>query len=215
MQLISLNRGAARPWHWRGKTVRSGIFKTPVEGPLAVNETGLPGDEQVDTQNHGGADKALLALPTSTYALFDLVGPWGALGENLTLPAELNEQAVRLGDRLRIGEVLLEVTQPRSPCWKLDELAQEKFALEKFLQRYAASGQVGYYLRVLQAGKLAAGQPIEHIPGEQPAPTIRALFLAKHAGGKTAEQRAVIEQALAHPALSAAWRDALSRLLQR
>ncbi len=215
MQLISLNQGAARSWHWRGRDVRSGIFKTPVDGPLPVSETGLAQDEQVDTQNHGGPDKALRALPASTYALFHLEGPWGALGENLTLPAALNEEVVRLGDRLRIGEVLLEVTQPRSPCWKLDALAKERFGEAQFLQRYAASGQVGYYLRVLTPGNLEAGQPIAHEPTSHPAPTIQALFLAKHHGGKTAEQCAIIEQALAHPALSQAWREELTRLISQ
>ncbi len=215
MQLISLNQGAVRTWHWRGKTVRSGIFKTPVEGALPATAIGLPDDAQMDTKNHGGPDKALLALPVSTYALFGLDGYWGALGENLTLPAELNENMVRLGDRLRIGEVLLEVTQPRSPCWKLDELAREKFGLERFLQRYADSGQVGYYLRVLEPGTLPAGMSIGHIPTDHPAPSIHDLFLAKHHGGKTAEDRAIIEQALVHPALSAAWRAELQRLLSQ
>jgi MOSC domain-containing protein YiiM len=129
------------------------------------------------------------------------------------MPATLDETVVRLGDRLRIGEVLLEVTQPRSPCWKLDELGREKFGLEKFLQRYAASGRVGYYLRVLEPGILQRGMPIEHIPTDCPAPGIHDLFLAKHHGGRTTEERAIIEQALAHPALSDAWRTALHALL--
>lgn len=111
---------------------------------------------------------------------------------------------MRQGDRFHLVDVLLEVTQPRSPCWKLDELAKTEAGKRHFLQLYANSGHVGYYVRVLTPGTLKAGLAITHQPSEQPAPTIKTLFLAKHGGGKTPEQRTIIEQALAHPALSSA-----------
>ncbi len=215
LTLVSLNIGHGQTRHWRGKTVETAIEKHPVFGEVPLSETGLAGDEQKDTKNHGGPDKAVLAIPAGNYARFGVFWHWGALGENLTLPDALNETVIRLGDRLRVGGALLEVTQPRSPCWKLDELGSALTCRKGFLQRYAASGQVGFYLRVLEAAPLRAGQPVEHLPGEQPAPTIHDLFLAKHAGGRSAEQRGIIEQALAHPALSQAWRDELTRLLSQ
>ncbi len=211
--LISLNRGSRRTFHWRGRDVDTCIIKYPLYITEQVTATGLPDDCQMDTKNHGGPDKALLIIPAGNYARFGVHTHWGFMGENLTFPDALNENTVCLGDQFQIGDVTLEVTQPRSPCWKLDALVNERLNTKGFLQRYAGSGHVGFYVRVLETGSLAAGQTITHQPSEHPAPTIRSLFLAKHAGGKTAAQRATIEQALAHPALSAAWREELGKLL--
>ncbi len=213
--LIALNRGSRRRYHWRNREVDSCIVKMPSFIAETITATGLPDDCQMDTQNHGGPDKALLILPAGNYARFGIHKHWGFLGENLTFPDNLDENHVRLGDRFRLGGLLLEVTQPRSPCWKLDALVETAAGRSHFLQTYAGSGHVGYYVRVLETGTLQAGQAIEHMPSEQTAPTIRDLFLAKHSGGKTTEQRATIEQALAHPALSTAWREELPRLISR
>lgn len=212
--LIALNRGSRRTFHWRERDVETCILKYPLYIAEKLTPTGLPDDCQMDTKNHGGPDKALLVIPAGNYARFGVHKHWGFLGENLTFPDSLNESTVRLGDRFQLGDALLEVTQPRSPCWKLDALVNEALNTNGFLQRYARSGHVGFYARVLEVGNLRAGMPIEHQPTEQPTPTIRDLFLAKHAGGKTAQQRAIIEQALAHPALSTAWREELTRLLK-
>ena len=214
-RLISLNQGVRQRFHWRNREVDTCIIKQPCLRPCQLEETGLPHDCQMDRKNHGGPDKALLVIPAINYARFGIHKHWGFLGENLTFPDTLDEKRVRLGDRFQIGEVMLEVTQPRSPCWKLDALVQEQVGQSHFLQQYAGSGHVGFYVRVLTRGILEAGLPITHIPTEQAAPAIRALFLAKHAGGKTAKQQATLEQALAHPALSAAWREELFRLLNR
>jgi MOSC domain-containing protein YiiM len=214
LTLISLNIGEPRKFDWRGKTVETAIIKTPVFQSLVVTAEGLSGDHQMDRKNHGGPDKAMLVIPAINYARFGIRKHWGFLGENLTFPCALDENQIRLGDHFQIGEVLLEVTQPRSPCWKLDELAKQFTGKTHFLQTYANSGHVGYYVRVLKTGApLQAGLSVTHQPTEQPAPTIRQLFLAKHAGGKTVEHRAIIEQALAHPALSAAWQKELNKLL--
>ncbi|HIQ39612.1 MAG TPA: MOSC domain-containing protein [Sulfurivirga caldicuralii] len=213
--LISLNRGSRRTFHWRQREVASCIIKHPLYIAEMLTPTGLADDCQVDHKNHGGPDKALLVIPAANYARFGVHKHWGFLGENLTFPDRLDEKCVHLGDRFQLGDVLLEVTQPRSPCWKLDELAKTQAGKHHFLQTYAGSGHVGFYVRVLRTGLLCAGLSIEHQPAEQPAPSIHALFLAKHGGGKTAEQRSIIEQALAHPALSTAWREELGQLLKR
>jgi len=190
---------------------------------LQLTETGLQGDEQVDTKNHGGEEKAVLILPSNAYMRFEISEPYGFLGENLTID-DIDEAQVCLGDRLQIGSVLLEVTQPRSPCWKLDALAADNtnWQTGKFLQAYSDSGRVGFYCRVLGTGELQKGQSVTWLTRNKdsnkdkkyPKITIQKLFLAKHKPS-TDKDWCLLEKALEHPALSKAWQNQLMHLLQQ
>src|SRR5215813_3558618 len=123
MKLLSICVGLLREIDWKGKPVRTSIFKTPVTGRIPVTKLNLKGDQQSDLSVHGGIDKAVYAYPSEHYAFWreELPGvdlPRGAFGENFTTEG-LAEDSVRIGDRLRVGLAEFVVTQPRMPCFKL------------------------------------------------------------------------------------------------
>lgn len=149
---------------------RSAIVKTAAAGPVMLTPTGLEGDEQADLRHHGGVDKALHHYPVEHYAL--LASEWpacagvvgaGFLGENISSRG-LTEHEVCIGDILRIGTARVQVSQPRSPCWKID-LRLKADGASRFVE---AAGITGWYYRVLEPGTIGAGDPIELI--ERPNP---------------------------------------------
>ncbi len=161
MRVVSVNVSLPKTVEWRGRKVTTAIFKKPVEGRIRIRRTGLVGDRQADPSVHGGPTKAVYAYPSEHYPLWrrelgraDL--PWGSFGENLTTEG-LDERTLRVGDRLRVGSALLEVTQPRMPCYKLGV----RFGRLDMVRRFLASGRSGFYLAVHEEGDVAAGDPIE------------------------------------------------------
>lgn len=220
MKVVSVNTGKIQTQPWRGGTL-SALHKSPIESSIELGKTGFMGDEQADTKNHGGQDKAVFVLPDTNYPLFNIQQPYGFLGENLTLSG-FDETEVCLGDRFQIGSALLEVTQPRSPCWKLGEHAasQPNWTASEFFQTYAESGRVGFYCRVLATGQIEQGQSVtwltrgHEVEGSK-SPfkiTIKSLFLAKQFH-QTDQQWADLQAIVTHPALSAAWKRAIQQLL--
>lgn len=162
--VVSVNVGRPRLKRWRGRTTSTGIFKSPVEGRVAVRLLNLDGDQQSDLSVHGGPDKAAYAYPIEHYDAWrdDLPGvelPWGAFGENLSCSGGWLEDRVRVGDRLRIGDAEFEVSQPRLPCAKLNL----RFERTDMVARMLSSGRFGFYLRVLQEGSVGPGDEIERV----------------------------------------------------
>ena len=167
MKLLSVNVGLPREVEWRGKTVRTSIFKAPVSGRVAVQSLNLAGDRQSDLTVHGGRDKAVYAYPSEHYAFWrqELPGadlPWGAFGENLTTEGLLEEN-VCVGDLVRCGSAELVVTQPRMPCFKLGV----RFDRPDMVKRFQRSGLSGFYFAVLREGELEAGDPLELVESDQ------------------------------------------------
>ena len=161
MKLLSINVGLPREVEWRGKFVRTSIFKAPVPGRVRVMRLNLQGDQQSDLSVHGGADKAIYAYPSEHYAFWrkefpGLDFPWGAFGENLTTEGLL-EDKVQVGDRFRAGSAEFIVTQPRMPCFKLGI----RFNRPDMLKRFLRSGRTGFYLAVLREGDVAAGDAFD------------------------------------------------------
>lgn len=150
--------------------IATGIHKHPVPGPVAVKKLGLDGDEQADLSVHGGLDKAVYAYPSEHYAFWqaqrlavfkrDEPLPPGSMGENLTLQGLL-EKDVWIGDRLHIGDTVLEVTEPRQPCFKFNAKMGFSHAAKMMIQ----AGNSGFYLRVVQPGVLSAGDAITLVAG--------------------------------------------------
>ena len=155
--VVAVLRGVAVPFTRPGS--RSAIAKSPVAGAVAVTALGLDGDEQGDLRVHGGPDKAVHHYPQEHYPLWQselgalpvLAAP-GAFGENLA-SSGMTEQHLCLGDQVRVGSVLLEVSQSRQPCWKLND----RFAVPDMARRVQQTGRTGWYYRVLEAGTLQAG----------------------------------------------------------
>jgi MOSC domain-containing protein YiiM len=210
MKLISVNVSLPRTVSIAHKPVTTGIFKEPVPGKVRVRTLGLAGDGQADLQNHGGIHKAVYSYPFEHYEYWsrelgrnDFIS--GQFGENLTVEG-LTEDQVHVGDVFRIGQVLLEVTQPRVPCFKL----AHKMALPTFPKLFAASGRTGFYHRVLAEGEIGAGDAIERVTTDPRGVTVRALM---HLMYFDRTNFALMEKVVGIPALTPSWRDELNELL--
>lgn len=160
-----MNVGQERPIENAGKSGRTGIFKLPVDGPVAVTRAGVAGDTISDLENHGGVDQAVYVFGEPDYAWWskelgrDL--PPGTFGENLTVSG-LESGAACIGDRLRIGPVLLEVTAPRIPCATL----AARMGDPRFVKRFRRAERPGLYCRVLGEGRVRAGDAVAFEPYE-------------------------------------------------
>jgi MOSC domain-containing protein YiiM len=185
MKVLHVNRSRARATHINGRTVMTAIGKQSVSGAVAVNRLGLDGDEQADLTVHGGLSKAVYAYPHEHLAFWQTVRAqakvslWddapapGLLGENLTIEG-LTEDALWIGDQLRLPNCVLAVSEPRFPCFKFN--AAMGFAQAGKLM--AQSGFCGSYLAVIETGSVCAGDAIELIPGPREV-NLRELFKAR------------------------------------
>ena len=163
MKIVSVNVGLPREVSWQGKLVTSGIFKEPLDGPVMMRTLNLDGDGQADLTVHGGLTKAVYVYPSEHYGYWrtELPGvdlPWGMFGENLTTEG-LFEEAVYIGDKFRIGETEVMVTEPRMPCYKLGI----KFGRADIIKRFLASRRTGFYFAVVREGMVGAGDAVELI----------------------------------------------------
>jgi MOSC domain-containing protein YiiM len=204
MKIVSVNVGLPREVEWRGKAVRTSIFKAPVTGRVRVERLNLAGDRQSDLSVHGGADKAIYAYPSEHYAFWrnELPGmdlPWGAFGENLTTEGLL-EGEVRIGERFRAGSAQLVVTQPRMPCFKLGI----RFNRPDIVKRFLRSGRTGFYFSVLQEGEVAAGDPVELVAKDD-----KAITVADVVGlySTDAANQDLLRRAAESSALPESWRE--------
>jgi MOSC domain-containing protein YiiM len=210
MQVVSVNVSKPKDVVHDGAVVSTGIFKEPVKGRLWVRKLGIEGDGQADLTAHGGPDQAVYAYPVEHYAYWEeQLGrdplPFGQFGENLSITG-IDEASARVGDTLKIGTAVLQVTQPRLPCYKL---GIRMGAGKSFPKRFQKSGRVGFYLRVIKEGELAAGDQIERV-GVPDSVTI--IEFLKVYGSKRPSRRA-ISRVLAAPGLSHAWRTYLEDML--
>ena len=211
MQLLSVNIALPRPVEQQGRTVLTGIFKEPVAGAVLLQREGLEGDGQADLKVHGGPDKAAYAYPVEHYAWWqEQLGrepfPHGQFGETLTVQGLL-EHELAIGDRLRIGGALLEVSQPRTPCFKLGI----KMCEENFPRRFQDSGRVGFYLRVIEPGSLCAGDDIELVSRHDPWHTVQELWRWSHL---ERNDRDAARRAVALAPLAASWKDKFAQRLR-
>jgi len=204
MKLVAISVGRPKEVQWRGRSVRTSIFKTPVSGRVHVARLNIEGDEQSDLSVHGGAEKAVYAYPAEHYDFWrrqlpDAELPWGAFGENFTTEGLLEDE-VWIGDRYRVGSVELVVTQPRMPCYKL----AIRFGRTDMVKRFLQSGRSGFYLAVEREGKLSAGDAIERFGRDERRLTVAdvvALYAADSAN------QPLLETASDHPSLPASWRE--------
>jgi MOSC domain-containing protein YiiM len=209
-QLLDLRRGELRRLETPAGVVRSGIHKLPVSGPARVGKRGLERDRQGDRANHGGPDKALCVYPAERYPYWTRrlgrrFGP-GDFGENLTTLG-LDERGVCIGDVFALGTALLQVSQPRQPCYRLAAL-HELPQLAAHVQR---TGFTGWYLRVLRAGEVERGQRLVLLNRPWPQLTIAAAnHIVHHARDDVEGARRLLV-----PELSASWTQRLRARLER
>jgi MOSC domain-containing protein YiiM len=212
LQSISVGRpealgfdGAADPFDQSWTT---GIFKVPVETPIFLGRTNLAGDGQADLANHGGVDKAVCAYSGDHYPSWQAslgVEDFGAgaFGENFTIAGQ-TEDDVCVGDVWSVGDALIQVSQPRQPCWKLGR----KWRLPDLAARVVANGRTGWYYRVLREGLVARGDGLTLVQRPQPVWTISAANRVMHhhqPGRADAVALSRVET------LSRSWRETLAR----
>jgi MOSC domain-containing protein YiiM len=208
MQLISVNVGFPREVAWKGRTASTGIFKEPVSDRMMVRSLNLDGDGQADLTVHGGLDKAVYVYPFEHYdywrsELPDMDLPLGIFGENFTTTG-LKEAEVNIGDRFRIGNLILMVTQPRLPCYKLGI----RFGRSDMVKRFLASRRTGFYFRVLQEGEVGVGDSLELVSRDNHHITvadITQLYVREEDNPDLLHRAAQLE------ALPQSWRDYFQR----
>src|SRR5918999_863329 len=211
-RLLSVNVGLLQGVPWRGRTVRTAIFKSPVEGRRLVRRLNVDGDGQADLVGHGGEHRAVYVYDRSAYEHWsevlgrdDLVP--GHFGENLTVEG-MPDHEVCVGDRYRIGDATFEVTQPRVTCYKVG-LRLEEPRMPALLYSH---GRPGFYMRVLEEGEVGAGDEIERIAVGPEAMSVREVSGLLYLPGHTS---AGLRRALAIPALSEGWRGSFTALLEQ
>jgi MOSC domain-containing protein YiiM len=174
MQLLSINIGSAQPIQGAKASGKTGIYKQPTDARVLVTADGLVGDVICDTENHGGVDQAVYVFGTPDYewwsaTLGQELAP-GTFGENFTITG-LASAEVAIGDRLHIGEVVLEITAPRIPCVTL----ARRMGDPAFLKRFRSAERPGVYCRVIREGYTQAGDAV--ILQAYQGPTIKAIEL--------------------------------------
>lgn len=209
--VIAVLRGSARPYTRPGSF--SAIAKFPVTGAVAVGPLGLAGDEQGDPRVHGGPDKAVHHYASEHYAAWraelgalPVLDAPGAFGENLATQG-MTEASLCLGDQVRVGSVLLEVSQSRQPCWKLND----RFGVPDMARRVQQNGRTGWYYRVIEPGTLQAGDSLTLVGRRWPQwPLARVIDVLYH-------QRfdADVLHALAALPLTPSWHRLVKGRLQR
>jgi MOSC domain-containing protein YiiM len=185
--IVSVQIGRIAPLGRR--RVPSGFLKQPVSGPVMAGELGLAGDQQADLRVHGGPDKAVYCYPSEHYEKWRKLAPSstlllvpGGFGENLTTQG-LEEDHVCIGDVFRAGGAVVQVTQPRQPCFKL----ALRFDDKQMVRAMVRSGLSGWYLRVLAPGPVEAGAPIRLIERPNPQWSIARFNGLTGRGGTPAE----------------------------
>ena len=203
VRIVSVNVGLPRSVTWKGKTARTGIFKSPAGRRLWMHTLNLDGDRQADLRVHGGPSKAVYVYPSEHYAFWrdELPGvelPWGMFGENLTTQGLL-EGDVNIGDRFRVGSAEVMVTEPRMPCYKLGL----KFGRDDIIKRFLDSRRTGFYVAVVAEGEVGTGDPIEAVNRDAHGVTVRditELYANKH------RDLALLRRAVQVEALPESWR---------
>jgi MOSC domain-containing protein YiiM len=212
MKIISLNVGRPRLVVWDGRPVSTGIYKTPVEGRIMLRTLNFDGDRQADLTVHGGPTKAAYVYPAEHYGYWrdELPGmelPWGMFGENFTTEG-LDESVINIGDRFRLGDAEVMVTEPRMPCYKLGI----KFGRMDILKRFLASGRTGFYFSVEREGEVGAGDQIEMIGRDRHNVSV-ADITRLYARDKNDFE--TMRRAIAIEALPESWRDHFRQQLAR
>jgi len=211
-RLLTLNVGLPREVTWKGKSVRTAIWKFPVEGRRKVRKLNIDGDAQADLAGHGGEQRAVFVYQTDSYRYWEhFLGrndlSLGQFGENFTVEG-LADNEVCIGDRYRIGDAVFEVTQPRVTCYRLGIRMNES----RMPALVIAHQRPGFYFRVLQEGEVGAGDDIVKLADGPEKITVAAIDALLYLPGHSRQQ---LERALRIPALSKGWQTSFQAMLRQ
>jgi MOSC domain-containing protein YiiM len=207
-KVLSVNVGGVRKFDYHGRPAQSAIWKSPVGGRVAARGVNLAGDTQADREAHGGFDKAVYAYAVEDQRWWEReIGrslSYGEFGENLTTEGlEVNDALV--GERWRIGSAILEVSEPRIPCWRLGVRMND----ETFPRRFTKAMRPGTYLRIVVEGELGAGDEIEVVGRPDHHLTVRDVFRIY------TRDRDEVPRLLEVPQMSQSWRGWAEHLVGR
>jgi ferredoxin-NADP reductase/MOSC domain-containing protein YiiM/ferredoxin len=211
-RLVSVNIGLPRDIAWRGKTVHTGIWKTPAQGRLTVRRLNIDGDGQGDLGGHGGVNRAVMVYQMDSYRHWERElsrtnFSYGQFGENFTVEG-LPDDQVCIGDRYRIGTALFEVSQPRVTCYRVGIRMDEP----RMPALLVAHHRPGFYFRVLEEGQVGAGDEIAKVADGPEHISVAEMDALLYLTGHTREQ---LVRALRIPALSQGWQGSLQAILQQ
>jgi MOSC domain-containing protein YiiM len=210
-EVVSINVGKPREVDYQGKLISTAIWKTATEQPVMLSSTNLDGDGQADLVNHGGQDKAVMIYSYDHYDYWEQqlnrkLG-YGSFGENVTV-AGLTERNVCIGDTFQWGEAIIQISQPRYPCYKLEI----RHGHPGMVQLVLTTGFTGYYVRVLQSGmvsKEAGLYRLQQHPHGMSVATVREAFTDKSTPVE------MIQRILAVDELAEGWRKNFKNRLIR
>ena len=193
-------------------TWTTAFFKQPVAGPIWVGRAGVAGDGQASSKTHGGPEKAVCVYPLEHYSYWqrELDLPelsYGAFGENFTLQGQLEDQSC-IGDSIGIGDVILQISQPRPPCWRLSRWWQRK----DFAVRMEETGRTGWHCRVIKEGFAEAGTTIKLLERPYPEWTISLANHLLYSDRESVDQMRALASC---QKLSESWRESLLKKIAK
>jgi len=207
VRVLSVNVGAVREFEFNGHPAKSAIWKSPTAGRTAARGVNLEGDEQADRKAHGGPDKAVYAYAVEDVRWWEReLGrslAYGEFGENLTTEGiEVNDAVV--GERWEIGTTVLEISEPRIPCWRLGVRMNDP----AFPRRFAAAMRPGAYMRIVVEGMLGAEDEIRVVERPSHSLTVRDISRIY------TRDRDEVERLLTVPKMSESWKTWATRFLE-
>ena len=211
-RLLSLNVGLPREVAWQGRTVRTAIWKEPVQGRRMARRLNIDGDGQGDLEGHGGEHRAVFVYQIESYRYWQSeLGrtdfTFGQFGDNFTVEG-LPDDEVCIGDRYRVGDALFEVTQPRVTCYRVGIRMDEP----QMAALLVSHDRPGFYFRVLEEGEIEAGEEILCVAQGPERMTVAEVNALLYKPGHPADR---LQRALRIPALTAGWRRSLAALLEQ
>ena len=176
MKVISTNIGEPTSFNWKGREEQTGIFKYPVDTPLTLGKNDVIGDTVIDRKHHAGANKACFLFAADQYSYWKHIYPhlewnWGMFGENLTVLG-MDESVMRIGDIYKIGTAVVQVSQPREPCYKLGV----RFRDQNIIPLYVNHAYPGTYLRLIEEGVVKNNDTLHLIEQSTNKLTVKQCF---------------------------------------
>ena len=211
MKVIATNIGKPTTITWNGKEVQTGIFKYPTQEALFLGKTNVQKDTVIDRKHHGGENKACYLFSADFYPYWKSKYPflkwnWGMFGENLTIEG-LDESEIRIGDIYRIGSSLVQVSQPREPCFKLGV----RFGNQDIIKQYIDHGHPGTYVRILETGKVRENEKLILVKKSKNPLTVQQFYSLLYAKEKDIN---LVNLAITNLALPDYKRDRLKKYLK-
>ena len=198
MEVVSTNIGKPTIIKWNGKEELTGIYKYPTSEALFLGKTDVDKDTVIDRKHHAGINKACYLFSADQYPYWKTLYPqldwdWGMFGENLTV-MDLNEAEIRIGDIYRIGEALVQISQPREPCYKLGI----RFGTQEVLKQFIDRAFPGTYVRILEEGKVATSNELVLVERSKNTLTVKQFYELLYVKKKDLE---IVKLAIDNPSL--------------